>query len=712
MLIKVCEGCGNTFEAKTKRATRCKKNCGRKQSSQTRNGARTVRRTLTDFIAVDGEGVTREDGTHDYVLLSVGSESLYRPDGSRLTWRDIFPFLYEQFKENPNAAFVGYYLGYDFTQWLRTINESRARLLLTKEGIAKRSRKKSGGNPKPFPVHVGDWEWEIDILGMKRFMLRPGTGMAPHPAITNSAQWMYICDVGPFFQQSFLKTIKEWAGNGTVSEKELAVIVEGKERRSDAVFDRDMIRYNILENDILSRIMPILNDGFKGADIALDRRSWFGPGQAAQKWLAKIDAPNAELIKEVVPEWARDAARKTYFGGWFEIFRHGPIRGTSYEYDINSAYPYIISRLPCLLHGEWASDVGSTPPELGRHSIRMVHGLAEGSDKWVGTLLHRTDKGGVHRPSKNSGWYWQHEVDAAIDAGLIDTFTIDEWVQYDGCGCPSPFAPIADLYQLRLDVGKNTPHGKAYKLIYNSAYGKMAQSIGSPKYANPIYASLITAGCRTMITQAIATHPRKTEDLLMVATDGVYFKSPHPHLNIDGATLGAWDGTTKENMTLFMPGIYWDDTTRKLLADGKDPKLKSRGINARDLANHIGEIDAQFNAWTIGDEWPSLAIPVSFSMVSPGQALSRNKWETCGSVTTGDIKKINAEPKTKRTGYIGDPEDSSIIASQPFIQGYDLESTPYDRHFGDEVQEMQMLEVQYVSDGDVRTIFLEHLNIK
>lgn len=714
-MLKTCVGCNNLFEAKTKRATRCRKNCGRKQSSTSANGARTKQRTLTDFIGVDGEGVTREDGTHDYVLLSVGNESLYNPDGSRLTWREIFPFLYDQYKENPHAAFVGYYLGYDFTQWFRGLSENRARALLSKEGIAKRSRKNSGGNPMPFPVHVGEWEWEIDILGMKRFMLRPGMGFPPGGGVKNPHKWMYICDVGPFFQQSFLKTISEWAKNGTVSAEELAVIIEGKERRSDAVFDKDMIRYNILENDILSRIMPILNEGFKGANIALDKRRWYGPGQAAQQWLTNIDAPTGEMIQEIVPQNARDAARKSYFGGWFEIFRHGPIPGTTYEYDINSAYPYIISNLPCLIHGRWTSDVLDTQHELTpcpNGSLRIVHGVATGSHKWIGTLLHRTSKGGVHRPSKTSGYYWQHEIEAAISAGLIDSFMVDEWHQYDTCGCPSPFGAIADLYQERLNVGKNSPHGKAYKLIYNSAYGKMAQSIGTPKFANPIYASLITAGCRTMILEAIATHPVGAKDVLMVATDGVYFKSPHTALDLSDSTLGAWDETRKENMTLFMPGIYWDDATRTLLKEGKDPKLKSRGINARDLANHIDEIDAQFKAWRMGDEWPSLTIPVTFSMVSPGQALSRNKWETCGNISTDTTKRINAEPSTKRTGYTSDDDNRTIIASQPFLYGYDIESTPYERTFGDIGEDLQDVGVEYSPDGIIRNIGLEFLNIK
>lgn len=684
----VCEGCGTPFQAKTVRAKRCKKNCGRVRSSESANGARTRKRQVTQFIGVDGEGVTREDGTHDYVLLSVGNESLYRPDGGRLTWREIFPFLWGQFTENPNAAFVGYYLGYDFTQWLRGLPESRARLLFTKAGIASRSRKDSGGNPMPFPVHVGEWEWEIEMLGLKRFLIRPGLGHAPHPKLKNNHPWMAICDVGSFFQQSFLKTIKEWAGTDTVSDTEYAIIAEGKQMRATAVFDKAMIRYNILENEILARIMPALNTGFQGVGIALNRKQWFGPGQAAQGWLRLIGAPTAEEVKEAVPVFARDAGRMSYYGGWFEIFRHGTVPGTTYEYDINSAYPYVISELPCLLHGEWSHVDVPVPVELAPRAgtLRVLHGHAKGSNGYIGTLPHRTAKGSVLRPLETSGWYWEHEVNAAKTAGLVDEFLVDEYVQYEKCGCPPPLRAIADLYLERLTVGKNTPHGKAFKLIYNSAYGKMAQSIGSPKFANPIYASLITAGCRTMILDAIATHPVGAEDVMMIATDGIYFRSPHTALKLSGSELGAWDGSTKENLTLFMPGLYWDDESRKRVKEGADAKLKSRGVPAADLATRILDIDTLFAEMCIGDSWPRLEIPINFSMVSPGQALARNKWETCGSVTQGGMSKVlSADPSTKRVAMASDDKDSRILRTFPYYMGKELESTPYDRHFGDEM---------------------------
>lgn len=708
--MRTCVSCGTEFESDNIRRTKCTKDCGRK--TQSANMARTLRRTLTTFIGVDGEGVTRDDGTHDYVLLSVGNESLYRSDGKALHWREIFPFLYERFEEDSHAAYVGFFLGYDFTQWFRSLPESRARSLLSPDGIAARSRKQSGGNPTPFPVHVGEWEWEIDILGNKRFKLRPGTGFPPGtPGIKNTREWMAICDVGSFFQMSFLSLLNDERGK-LLSDTEFDVIAEGKARRSDATFDKEMIRYNILENEILSRVMAQLNDGFRAIGIPLRKDRWFGPGQAAQAWMKQIGAPTGEEVREKVPERFREAARKSYFGGWFEIFAHGHVPGLSYEYDINSAYPYIISQLPCLMHGKW-SHGKRTKVISGNKTLRLMHGIAQGSNRHVGTLPYRTPKGRVLRPLKTAGWYWEHEIAAAINAGMIDTFTVDEYVAYNPCGCPPPFKEIATLYQERIKVGKNSSHGKAYKLIYNSSYGKMAQSIGNPTFANPIYASLITAGCRTMIIDAIASHPNGLHDLLMVATDGVYFRTPHPHLPLHRETLGLWDEKVKENLTLFMPGIYWDDTTRKNIRDGNNPKLKSRGISASDLANCIDQLDEKFrNLMAFAPEWPSIELPVKFNMVTAVQALARGKWETCGRISTTGFRTIDSNPFTKRAHTILNwNEEERILRSYAWTHQDPLESTPYEKLFGDEMRAF-MLEDMEMPDGSATVIFAEMLGLK
>jgi hypothetical protein len=244
--------------------------------------------------------------------------------------------------------------------------------------------------------------------------------------------------------------------------------------------------------------------------------------------------------------------------------------------------------------------------------------------------------------------------------------------------------PIEQLYLGRLKVGKNTPAGRAKRLIYNSAYGKFAQSVGEPKYGNAIYASMITSGCRTMILQAIASHPRGARDLLMVATDSVTFASPHPALDLDQERLGAWSESLHHNQTFFMPGVYWDDATRERLASGSDPVLKSRGISARDLARRIDTLDRAWGRYQ-RDGWPRLILPLAFQLVSPRQALARGKWDTCGTLVRDGRRIISSDPAPKRF----DPRPGR---SRPYHYLREEHSTAYERRFGEEAAELGELE--------------------
>src|ERR1043165_4447157 len=84
--------------------------------------------TPVNFIGVDGEGISDGD-QHRYVLFGVGQAQLEDPMGLR--WDTVFDFLYGLYR--PRTAFVGFYLGYDFTQIFKSLPEDRARMLLTAE---------------------------------------------------------------------------------------------------------------------------------------------------------------------------------------------------------------------------------------------------------------------------------------------------------------------------------------------------------------------------------------------------------------------------------------------------------------------------------------------------------------------------------------------------------------------------------------------------
>jgi hypothetical protein len=802
---RTCKGCGNEFETNHYRQIFCVSRCGKRE---TRNSTRATRRLTNDitFVGVDGEGVDRPDGKHEYVMLSVGERTLWR-DGCELPLGDILSFLYECYTEQPDAAYVGFFLGYDFIQWQKLLPEREARLLLTEVGIAER-KSKSKFRANPYPDAVVWEKWEIDIMAGRRFKLRPhvhhvseynglcrnrtcrkvmydvnghpdwdsgptdlvlgemdwripdnaetiewtgsadelfgscapyrlhSTGQGKHTVKTYG--WMYICDTGPFWQTSFLNVIdpKGWDGKPVCTEAEYRTVVKGKADRGnvadygDTSYYDEMQMYNVLENDILARVTTRLNQGFMNdrIPIKIPKTDWYGPGRAAQLWMDQlhelcanptaVEANKARLregsqnhgmervnetgllnadIYMSMPSWFYDAAQASYYGGWFEQFMHGHV-GDVWEYDINSAYPFIIASLPCLHttnghNGVYEQGEGNDYPQSGRKRFTLLHGRVEGSNAFIGAMPYRSKQGNISRPNVTEGWYWAHEIDAARRASLVDRVDIEKWVSYLPCDCPPPFDPdtigISRLYQARLDFGKNTPQGKSAKLVYNSAYGKTAQSIGAPKYSNPVYASLITAGCRTLILNAISSHPGGASAVTMVATDGIYFTTQHHHLMLSKTTLGAWDETFKSGMTQLMPGVYWDDKTRERIGSGQAPKLKSRGVNARDLARQIERLDLMFaqshQTLAMGGEyiWPEIEFKVDFLLDSGKLALQRGKWDTAGKVHHDTVRRISASPKSKRDPHAyRDNTSYGSTRTRPYRQFEEIASTAYRKSFG------------------------------
>lgn len=660
------------------------------------NAARALRAGApSQFVGVDGEGVTEDDGTHRYVLLSCGDSTLHY-DGATLCFQDILEFLWAHYLQFPSRVYCGFYLGYDWSQWLRDLPVDRAKYLIDPACVARRQRKLIPHAP-PFPVEHG--EWEFDWLYGRRFKLRKAG---------SDCGWMTICDVGSFFQCSFLTAIDpQKATVPVVTQAEYDIIARGKANRAAAKFNPLMVTYNQLECDVLRRLMEQQDEGVRELVGKLSRSQWIGPGQVAQRWLRIIDAPTSEQLHRNAPTAVRDAARCAYFGGWFEIFWHGLVPGKCYGYDINSAYPRAMELLPELRGMKWrhsnrtfqlhgAMDI---PATLGPTDYMLVRARVYGSHPVVGAMMHRTGKGAVLRPRETEGWYWWFEIDAARKAGFIDEVEIKEvWVG-SALTDRKPIAAIRELYEDRLKIGKNTPAGKARKLVYNSCYGKFAQSIGAPFFGNPIYASMITAMCRTMILDAIRTHPKGAHHLVMVATDGVVFRSKHPGLRLS-SQLGDWEETEHDNLSLFMPGVYWDDRARERLSRGDDPQLKSRGISGRDLGKRLATVDRAWGRYS-RDGWPRLAIPVEFNLVSPRQALSRGKWQLCGTVSKA-TRLIYADPFLKRVA-------TKPGRSRPYQRSDPFASTPYDGSFGDDYRALADDEFGVHPDGEVADIIAEQL---
>lgn len=603
-MTRICKRCARPFEG-YKTAVYCQE----------------CKETKRVFVGIDGEGETFSDGTTNYTTLSVGNRTISSIYG--LSHVEVFEFLWKCFKEDRDNApqgmsivYVGFFLKYDFTQWIKGMSVELAESLFTKEGQRERGGFRNQTYIRPATYKANGIAWKLDFTyGMKQMKL----GRHDESGI------MYINDCGPLFSESFLKVIEpsRWDA-GFITQAEYDIIAAGKEARGTD-FD-GLIEYNLLENELLARVLTEYDKGFRSLGLNIRSSEWYGPGPVAQSWLNDIDAP----IVKSIPDYVEEAAKQSYYAGWMEIYNHGHVNDV-YSYDINSAYPHVIASLPCLECGFWVAE------EQGDYVLMNCY--VAGSNDEMGPLLKRLgDSGMLTRPKDTIGWYWKHEVDAAERAGLVESIEVEECYSYIPVDCGhKPFAQVADLYDKRLGSGKTMRN--VYKVVCNSVYGKLAQKEG--KYSNWVYASLITAGCRTQILDAIASHPMGAQDVVMVATDAVYFRSRHESLPKSNR-LGDWKETHWDRITLFLPGMYWGD------CDGNEGlKVKSRGVSEKAFAKVTKSIDRAFKVSAAFNRIPDakFTVQVDFDMVTPQQALRMGHWDLAGTVnaTTREfsLKKVN-----------------------------------------------------------------------
>lgn len=644
-------------------------NKGRQKNAARMRNSRA--KALPQFIGVDGEGVGKGKN-HRYVLLGVGDRQYENSNG--INWDEAFRFLYEQYREHPNATFVGFYLSYDFNKILATLPFNAAHMLLTRVGKAMRRKpEKRGQRMHSYPVRVDGWE--IDMLGFKRLSIRPRPdGCECYENKMKCAHkqlpWMHICDAGPFYQMSFVKVLdpsrwKDDPDGPVCSVEQFKRIVKGKDRRSFAALDDDMRAYNVEENILLAAVMRRLAKGFHSVGIRPAKDQWYGPGATASQWLGQHDTVKRRQLRTkdgnkpaLMPKWFWEAASASYFGGWFEIFSHGIIKGTSYNYDINNAYPFASTKLPHICREcQYARGTGHYSGK-GSHVLLYCTVYSKGTR--IGAMPHRNKAGNILRPTVTKGWYWQFELEAARRANLVKRVITHEWAEFIPCSHPAPFKEIYDLYYLRLKVGKDSAQGMAIKLNNNSIYGKFAQSVGAAPYNNWLYASYITAHCRAQILDSIATHPDKADAVLMVATDGICFDSPHPGLAIS-RQLGEWAYTEYTDLLLFKPGVYTHKEGKEALL-----KVKSRGVPRDEFIKEIGKVEAKFQ-WFLDEQlppgwdfneaverglplnedepdfmpfqvylaehyWPRFTVHVNFRMKSCLQALNEGNWSSAAEV--------------------------------------------------------------------------------
>lgn len=513
---------------------------------------------MTTIIGVDGEGYDTPDGRHVYVYLCAADEhgkvvtDAYNPEG--LSTQECIDCLSKIPKRTLSFGFM---FSYDATKILEALTTEQ-RYFLMRPDLRARGR--------------GKRRWRVKVCGWDFF-----AGSLSHYEYNHQTlKWrrdFHIWDCFKFFGSSFVKAITDW-NIGTPEQRERINNMKSKRGAFEQEDIAEVKAYCQEECVLLAQMMRKLIDAHNTAGIKL--RRFDGAGSTAAALLRRENVSGYRNPKPWKKEIER-ALKAAYFGGRFENSRIGEVKKTCLSRDINSAYPFGMWMLPCLKHGKWSLTKDPRKPELAHLAVCHLHVNHIGPQKiaWM-PLPCRTEDGSIVYGATFEGWYHKHEALAAMAGWPEQVKFLKAWVYYTDCNC-RPFAWVSDVYQKRLDWGKDGP-GIVLKLGLNAGYGKLAQRIGdNPEFASWAWAGAITAQTRATMLSQIG--PDRW-DVLAIATDGYLCEDNGSRIGDEGKPLGGWDEKEiAEGVVLVKPGLYWR-------RNAEEAAMRARGIGRRELYKH------------------------------------------------------------------------------------------------------------------------------
>lgn len=534
------------------RADRSRYDTGRKRS-----GKRTARGNRINpdnnmyrpILALDGEGITDANGTpdqparHRYVMLASYCACKDCPDGTSvsaqsLTTTQCFDYLLNLPR---NHLIVGFSIGYDIAKWISNIPKRNL------EDLWKSGTTRWGS-------------YSIRYAPGKQINIRHSDGRKVH-----------IYDVFGYFQRSFVAALEEWKVGSLTQVDRIRSMKASRSDFSDESTE-EMLAYCLEECKLLTQMMEKLRDSLIEGGIPM--KQWYGAGAIAAAILEKEGVK--KHVERQPPAKYSEAILSAYFGGRFEVFESGEHKNVSL-YDIRSAYPYILSQLPCQTHLVYSDHLGYVPSQW---AIYLCSWNVPRRTPYPPFPFRVDASRQILYPTVGKGWYHASEVGSALRL-FPGAITIERSITLDS-RCPSdcsgrPFGFVGEYYNYRaLLKSRGSQAQLTIKLGLNSLYGKTAQGVGfgdkKPPFQSYLYAGMITAGTRAMLLDAIAQAP---DQIIWTATDGIASKVP---LDLPiGEGLGDWESTFADWVFCVQPGVYQVSKNGKV-------EIRSRGFGKQETA--------------------------------------------------------------------------------------------------------------------------------
>lgn len=440
--------------------------------------------------------------------------------------------------------------------------------------------------------------------------------------IGDSERMITIWDCASWAQCSFVKVCIEWK-LGTENERALVTAMKAKRGDFDESTEKELVEYTTLECALLAewtRRLLLLHE-----ECGIVLRAYSGPGSTAS---ALVRAQNWKPPE--VPPKVQEIAESAFFGGRSEISCIGPVEGTVYGYDINSAYPAAIAALPEIRDKRWFRVKGYHPDKWGFYRVRWKQAK---SDCWGlfpvrGAILPGGKRSiSLLYPTEGEGWFHSLEVSAALAVAPECVEILEGWL-VENTG--APFFWVHEQAKVRMAY-KAAKDERAFplKVGLNSVYGKLAQHSGTHPLQCMVYAAAVTAQTRGALLRVAYA---RRHDVILLATDGILSRVPLDELPI-GKDLGTWEREEYNGAWMLQAGVYW-----------AGDKKRTRGIDARTLT--LEDVDA---LWKRKGTGATLELP-SRRVLSYRLCVAQNKTEQTGTWYDGK-RNVKFSPWPRRRSW-------------------------------------------------------------
>lgn len=578
-----------------------------------------------EIIAWDMEGISHWDKgnfAQSAVIFGCSIEPEKRLLAKDLNSREMLEYILDVGKRYPHAVHVGYAFKYDANMLIKNLSQAQI-VELWKNGML-RFRLSNGRKcnvhwipGKKFTITA--WYGGDNSNSRSRDRHR---GNGQRVSVT-------IYDYHTFFGGAFLDTAEKILQED-LSEYDRQTIAHGKAARGHQSWnDIDEIEhYWQREILLIQRVFEKFRKVMYRAGFHL--KEWYGPGALANYIITQYGLRDAvagtQSTSGVLPPEVHNASKVAFFGGRFELFQAGRIKGPVYSIDINSAYPYALTKIPsvALAHGKWRHVDNPTEIErFGFYRVRFAAPNAQGIEYRPMPFPHRDTRGMISFPNMVHGWYASPEAMLAVQTqGAV----VEEgwyWeVNESGKDVGSPFAFLQTMYDRRMKIGKKNLMSMPFKLGPNSLYGKFAQTVGWDKekmlppksHALPI-AAWVTSYCRAMLWSIIRQIPDK---VIAVETDSVFTTVDPRTLPINiGDELGQWGVTEYEELVYIQSGMY------HYKQNGEWKGTRSRGLNKAEY--NYDDVNRWLSDLIAGKEWDPLTVETKPRFIGAGAAAAMSQ---------------------------------------------------------------------------------------